>query len=183
MEATTIWPPQIRPAGHLLSMGSTAPPQSWLGCAPGAPCGKERLTCGQSPTGSTSRAPSRSRCASTAKTTNLRIDPRATLLDCIRETVALTGTKKGCDHGQCGACTVHVNGRRVNYALASLDARTGKKSQPSEGLGTPDTLHPCKGVLAHDGYQCGYCTLGPDSCRPLHYSRNLRSTDRPPSRN
>src|SRR5690349_12511071 len=72
----------------------------------------------------------------------LRVDPRTTLLDCIRETVALTGTKKGCDHGQCGACTVHVNGRRVNSCLSLALMHDGQEITTIEGLGTPETLHP-----------------------------------------
>jgi xanthine dehydrogenase YagT iron-sulfur-binding subunit len=91
----------------------------------------------------------------------LRIDPRTTLLDCIRETVALTGTKKGCDHGQCGACTVHVNGRRVNSCLSLALMHDGEEITTVEGLGAPDALHPMQAAfLAHDGYQCGYCTSG-----------------------
>jgi xanthine dehydrogenase YagT iron-sulfur-binding subunit len=91
----------------------------------------------------------------------LRIDPRATLLDCIRETLALTGTKKGCDHGQCGACTVHVNGRRVTSCLSLALLHDGHEITTIEGLGTPDALHPMQAAfLAHDGYQCGYCTSG-----------------------
>jgi xanthine dehydrogenase YagT iron-sulfur-binding subunit len=91
----------------------------------------------------------------------LRIDPRATLLDCIREVVAFTGTKKGCDHGQCGACTVHVNGRRVNSCLSLALMHDGEEITTIEGLGTVDSLHPMQAAfLAHDGYQCGYCTSG-----------------------
>jgi xanthine dehydrogenase YagT iron-sulfur-binding subunit len=91
----------------------------------------------------------------------LRVDPRTTLLDCIRETVALTGTKKGCDHGQCGACTVHVNGRRVNSCLSLALMHDGDEITTIEGLGTPDALHPMQAsFLATDGYQCGYCTSG-----------------------
>jgi xanthine dehydrogenase YagT iron-sulfur-binding subunit len=91
----------------------------------------------------------------------LRIDPRTTLLDCIRETVAFTGTKKGCDHGQCGACTVHVNGRRVVSCLSLALLHDGHEITTIEGLGTPDALHPMQAAfLAHDGYQCGYCTSG-----------------------
>jgi xanthine dehydrogenase YagT iron-sulfur-binding subunit len=91
----------------------------------------------------------------------LDIDPRTTLLDCIRETVALTGTKKGCDHGQCGACTVHVNGRRVTSCLTLALLHDGHEITTIEGLGTPDALHPMQAAfLAYDGYQCGYCTSG-----------------------
>lgn len=91
----------------------------------------------------------------------LRIDPRTTLLDCIRETVALTGTKKGCDHGQCGACTVHVNGRRILSCLNLALMHDGDEITTIEGLGTPQALHPMQAAfLACDGYQCGYCTSG-----------------------
>jgi xanthine dehydrogenase YagT iron-sulfur-binding subunit len=95
------------------------------------------------------------------KDRQLRIDPRTTLLDCIRETVALTGTKKGCDHGQCGACTVHVNGRRVTSCLTLALMHDGEEITTIEGLGTPDALHPMQAAfVAFDGYQCGYCTSG-----------------------
>ena len=92
---------------------------------------------------------------------HLRVDPRTTLLDCIRETVVLTGTKKGCDHGQCGACTVHVNGRRVTSCLSLALLHDGHEITTIEGLGTPEALHPMQAAfLVHDGYQCGYCTSG-----------------------
>jgi len=91
----------------------------------------------------------------------LKIDPRTTLLDCIRETVVLTGTKKGCDHGQCGACTVHVNGRRVLSCLNLALMHDGEEITTVEGLGTPDAMHPMQAAfLASDAYQCGYCTSG-----------------------
>jgi xanthine dehydrogenase YagT iron-sulfur-binding subunit len=91
----------------------------------------------------------------------LRIDPRTTLLDCVRETVALTGTKKGCDHGQCGACTVHVDGRRINSCMTLALMHDGREITTIEGLGTPDALHPMQAAfVACDGYQCGYCTSG-----------------------
>ena len=95
------------------------------------------------------------------KNHKLSIDPRTTLLDCIRETVALTGTKKGCDHGQCGACTVHVNGRRVNSCLSLALLHEGSEITTIEGLGTPEALHPMQAAFVTcDGYQCGYCTSG-----------------------
>jgi xanthine dehydrogenase YagT iron-sulfur-binding subunit len=95
------------------------------------------------------------------KDRQLNIDPRTTLLDCIRETVTFTGTKKGCDHGQCGACTVHVNGRRVTSCLTLALVHHGHEITTIEGLGTPDDLHPMQAAfLAYDGYQCGYCTSG-----------------------
>ena len=91
----------------------------------------------------------------------LQIDPRTTLLDCIRETVVLTGTKKGCDHGQCGACTVHVNGRRVLSCLNLALMHDGEEITTVEGLGKPEAMHPMQAAfLACDAYQCGYCTSG-----------------------
>lgn len=91
----------------------------------------------------------------------LDIDPRTTLLDCIRETIGLTGTKKGCDHGQCGACTVHVNGRRVTSCLTLALMHDRQEITTIEGLGAPDALHPMQAAfLVYDGYQCGYCTSG-----------------------
>lgn len=89
------------------------------------------------------------------------IDPRTSLLDCLRETLQLTGTKKGCDHGQCGACTVHVDGRRVNSCLCLAIAQQGSEITTIEGLGTPERLHPMQeAFIACDAYQCGYCTSG-----------------------
>jgi len=90
-----------------------------------------------------------------------QIDPRTTLLDFLREHVHLTGTKKGCDHGQCGACTVHVNGRRVNSCLSFAAAHEGDEITTIEGIGQPGDLHPMQAAFVeHDGYQCGYCTSG-----------------------
>jgi xanthine dehydrogenase YagT iron-sulfur-binding subunit len=89
------------------------------------------------------------------------LDPRATLLDTLRERLLLSGTKKGCDHGQCGACTVHVNGRRVNSCLSFAVMHQGDRITTIEGLGQPDNLHPMQAAFVeHDGYQCGYCTSG-----------------------
>jgi xanthine dehydrogenase YagT iron-sulfur-binding subunit len=91
----------------------------------------------------------------------ITIDVRASLLDMLRERLQLTGTKKGCDHGQCGACTVHVNGRRVNSCLTLAVMHDGDEITTIEGLGTPDNLHPMQAAFfACDGYQCGYCTSG-----------------------
>jgi len=91
----------------------------------------------------------------------LHLDPRTTLLDCLRETLALTGTKKGCDHGQCGACTVHVNGARVNACLTLAVMHEGDEITTIEGIGQPGALHPVQSAfVAHDAYQCGYCTSG-----------------------
>jgi len=89
------------------------------------------------------------------------LDPRATLLDTLRERIHLTGTKKGCDHGQCGACTVHVNGRRVNSCLSFALMHEGDEITTIEGVGQPGNLHPMQAAFVeHDGYQCGYCTSG-----------------------
>jgi xanthine dehydrogenase YagT iron-sulfur-binding subunit len=95
------------------------------------------------------------------KQLDLHVDPRTTLLDCLRETISLTGTKKGCDHGQCGACTVHVNGRRINSCLTLAVMHEGDEIITIEGLGQPGNLHPMQAsFVKHDGYQCGYCTSG-----------------------
>jgi xanthine dehydrogenase YagT iron-sulfur-binding subunit len=92
---------------------------------------------------------------------DLRIDPRTTLLDCLREHLHLTGSKKGCDHGQCGACTVHINGRRVNSCLCFAAMYQGDEITTVEGLGQPENLHPMQEAFVnHDAYQCGYCTSG-----------------------
>jgi xanthine dehydrogenase YagT iron-sulfur-binding subunit len=92
---------------------------------------------------------------------SLELDTRTTLLDALREHLHLTGTKKGCDHGQCGACTVLVNGERINACLSLAVMHTGDQVTTIEGLGTPDDLHPMQAAfIKHDGYQCGYCTPG-----------------------
>ena len=91
----------------------------------------------------------------------IEVDARTTLLDGLRETISLTGTKKGCDHGQCGACTVHVNGRRINSCLTLAVMHEGDSITTIEGLGGPESLHPMQAAFVeHDGYQCGYCTSG-----------------------
>ena len=91
----------------------------------------------------------------------LDLDTRTTLLDALREHLKLTGTKKGCDHGQCGACTVIVDGRRINSCLSLAVMHEGDAITTIEGLGTPDRLHPMqRAFVRHDGYQCGYCTPG-----------------------
>jgi xanthine dehydrogenase YagT iron-sulfur-binding subunit len=91
----------------------------------------------------------------------LKLDTRTTLLDALREHLHLTGTKKGCDHGQCGACTVMADGRRINACLSLAVMHDGGKVTTIEGLGTPNSLHPMQAAFVkHDGYQCGYCTPG-----------------------
>ncbi len=93
--------------------------------------------------------------------TALRLDPRVTLLDALRERLGLTGSKKGCDHGQCGACTVLVNGRRINSCLSLAVTHEGDEITTIEGLAEGDELHPVQAAfLEHDGFQCGYCTPG-----------------------
>jgi xanthine dehydrogenase YagT iron-sulfur-binding subunit len=91
----------------------------------------------------------------------LEVDTRATLLDTLREQLSLFGTKKGCDHGQCGACTVHVNGRRVNSCLTLAVMHDGDEITTIEGLAPHDALHPVQAAFVeHDAFQCGYCTPG-----------------------
>jgi xanthine dehydrogenase YagT iron-sulfur-binding subunit len=91
----------------------------------------------------------------------LDLDTRTTLLDALRERIHLTGTKKGCDHGQCGACTVLVNGRRINSCLSLAIMHEGDAIVTIEGLGEPGALHPMQAAFVeHDGFQCGYCTPG-----------------------
>jgi xanthine dehydrogenase YagT iron-sulfur-binding subunit len=91
----------------------------------------------------------------------LRLEPRVTLLDALREYAGLTGSKKGCDHGQCGACTVHINGRRQLSCLTFAVMHQADKITTVEGLASGDTLHPMQAAfIKHDGFQCGYCTSG-----------------------
>jgi xanthine dehydrogenase YagT iron-sulfur-binding subunit len=91
----------------------------------------------------------------------LQVDPRVTLLDALRERLHLTGSKKGCDHGQCGACTVLVNGRRINSCLSLAVTHEGDEITTIEGLAHGDELHPVQAAfIEHDGFQCGYCTPG-----------------------
>lgn len=91
----------------------------------------------------------------------LQIDARTTLLDCLRENLNLPGTKKGCDHGQCGACTVHVNGKRVNSCMSFAVMHEGDRITTIEGLGSPEKMHAMQAAFVdNDAYQCGYCTSG-----------------------
>ena len=91
----------------------------------------------------------------------LNVEPRVVLLDLLREQLGLTGTKKGCDHGQCGACTIHIEGRRTLSCLTLAVMQESKKITTIEGLANGDTLHPMQeAFIQHDGFQCGYCTPG-----------------------
>lgn len=115
----------------------------------------------------------------------LEVDTRTTLLDALRENLGMTGTKKGCDHGQCGACTVLVEGRRINSCLSLVVMHDGQRITTVEGLADGDRLHPVQqAFLAHDGFQCGYCTPGQicsaigmlgeaDRGMPSHVTRDL----------
>jgi len=95
------------------------------------------------------------------KARTLELDTRTTLLDALREHLHMSGTKKGCDHGQCGACTVIVDGRRINSCLSLAVMHEGDKVTTIEGLGSPQAMHPMQtAFVKHDGYQCGYCTPG-----------------------
>lgn len=92
---------------------------------------------------------------------HLKLEPRVTLLDALRNNLQMFGTKKGCDHGQCGACTVHVNGRRVNSCLTFAIMHQGDEITTIEGLAPTGQLHPVQAAFVeHDGFQCGYCTSG-----------------------
>ena len=109
------------------------------------------------------------------KVSNVDVDTRTTLLDLLREKLHLTGTKKGCDHGQCGACTVIVDGRRINSCLSLAVMHEGDKVVTIEGLGTPDKLHPMQAAFVkHDGYQCGYCTPG-QICSAVSVLQEIRA--------
>ncbi len=123
----------------------------------------------------------------------LNVDTRTTLLDALREHLNLTGTKKGCDHGQCGACTVILDGQRINSCLTLAVMHEGGSVTTIEGLGTPENLHPMQAAfIKHDGYQCGYCTPG-QICSavavlceikagvPSHVSADLTASPQPTS--
>jgi xanthine dehydrogenase YagT iron-sulfur-binding subunit len=104
----------------------------------------------------------------------LTLDTRTTLLDALREHLGLTGSKKGCDHGQCGACTVLVEGRRINSCLALAVMHDGEDVTTIEGFGQPGALHPMQAAFVeHDGFQCGYCTPG-QICSAIAMLRELR---------
>ncbi|WDZ98324.1 aldehyde dehydrogenase iron-sulfur subunit [Herbaspirillum sp. WKF16] len=105
---------------------------------------------------------------------SLDVDTRTTLLDLLRENLHLAGTKKGCDHGQCGACTVIVDGRRINSCLSLAVMHEGAEVTTIEGLGDKDRLHPMQAAfIKHDGYQCGYCTPG-QICSAVSVLKEIR---------
>ncbi|MGI3903554.1 MAG: aldehyde dehydrogenase iron-sulfur subunit PaoA [Janthinobacterium lividum] len=115
----------------------------------------------QEPTGPDAAVMTKVSLKVNGKTQSFELDARTSLLDLLREHMHLTGTKKGCDHGQCGACTVMVNGTRINSCLTLAFMHEGDSITTIEGLGTPDDLHPMQAAfIKHDGYQCGYCTPG-----------------------
>ena len=142
----------------LTTAGASAAAAAIAGCAPAAHPGAER---GAGAAGPKIEGTVPVTLRINGREQRVSVDPRTTLLDCLRETVGLTGTKKGCDHGQCGACTVHVNGRRVNSCLSLAVMHERDEITTIEGLGTPEALHPMQAAfVARDGYQCGYCTSG-----------------------
>ena len=108
----------------------------------------------------------------------LRVEPRVALLDCLRENLNLPGTKKGCDHGQCGACTVHVNGRRVLSCMSLAVMHANDEITTIEGLGSPEKMHPMQAsFVEHDAYQCGYCTSGQIMSAVAVLKENVGPTD------
>ncbi|HEX9346329.1 MAG: 2Fe-2S iron-sulfur cluster binding domain-containing protein [Chloroflexi bacterium] len=153
--------PNFTRRAFLSTTGSSAAAAAIAGCAPTSHRTAERGSPGAAADGPMIEGAVPVTLRINGKEQRLLVDPRTTLLDCVRETLALTGTKKGCDHGQCGACTVHVNGRRVNSCLSLALMHDGEEITTIEGLGTPDALHPMQAAfIARDGYQCGYCTSG-----------------------
>jgi xanthine dehydrogenase YagT iron-sulfur-binding subunit len=130
---------------------------------------------GQTPAAAPARSIMRVSLEVNGRAADLHLDTRTTLLDTLREHLKLTGTKKGCDHGQCGACTVIVNGERINSCLTLAVQHQGDKVTTIEGLGEPDHLHPMQAAfLEHDGYQCGYCTPG-QICSAVCVLREIRA--------
>ncbi len=106
---------------------------------------------------------------------SLDVEPWTTLLDLLRERLGLTGTKKGCDHGQCGACTVLVDGKRINACLALAVMCDGKRVTTIEGLARGDQLHPMQAAfVSHDAFQCGYCTPGRSARRSAWWPKGGR---------
>ena len=146
--------PDIRRRGLLIGAASIATAATSVAKA---------QTAGTKPPGTAAGPPSASKVSFTVngQIRALELDTRTTLLDALRESLHLAGTKKGCDHGQCGACTAIVNGRRINSCLTLAVMHEGDSITTIEGLGTPDSLHPMQAAFVkHDGYQCGFCTSG-----------------------
>ena len=109
------------------------------------------------------------------KDVTLQLDTRTTLLDALREHLHLTGSKKGCDQGQCGACTIIMDGRRINSCLSLAVMHGGARITTIEGLGTPEKMHPMQAAFVkHDGYQCGYCTPG-QICASVQVIEEIRA--------
>ncbi|PCG14201.1 MULTISPECIES: aldehyde dehydrogenase iron-sulfur subunit PaoA [Sphingomonas] len=134
-----------------------------VGGAAAAAAGAVPIDAGAAPTGPAQPAPPTVpvRFTVNGKARALDLDPRVTLLDALREHLNLTGSKKGCDHGQCGACTVMVEGKRINSCLTLAVMHDGDAITTIEGLGRPGDLHPMQAAFVkHDGFQCGYCTPG-----------------------
>jgi len=132
-----------------------------LSAASAAATAMPRIAEGQASTPSIAPVMSKVSLNVNGKPHELQLDTRTTLLDALREHLQLTGTKKGCDHGQCGACTVIAGGRRINSCLTLAVMHAGDEITTIEGLGTPQRLHPMQAAfIKHDGYQCGYCTPG-----------------------
>ena len=154
-------PSDLTRRAFLTTAGASAAAAALTGCAPASQPAAQAGAVADAP--KTGAVPVTLRI--NGQEQRVSVDPRTTLLDYLRETVGLTGTKKGCDHGQCGACTVHVNGRRVNSCLSLALMHDGEEITTIEGLGSglgaPEALHPMQAAfLARDGYQCGYCTSG-----------------------
>ena len=140
----------------LMASAAAAATTSAAGCATKAPDGASQISSAAPPPPS-----SRIRLQVNGQSRTLDLDNRTTLLDALRESLHLTGTKKGCDHGQCGACTVIVDGRRINSCLTLVVMHAGSQVTTIEGLGTATKLHPMQAAfIRHDGFQCGYCTPG-----------------------
>jgi xanthine dehydrogenase YagT iron-sulfur-binding subunit len=128
---------------------------------PTPPAPTRRATAARESMGTTTVAPVALSFTVNGSAVDLELDARTTLLDVLREHLHLTGTKKGCDHGQCGACTVLVGGRRINSCLTLAVMHRGDDVETIEGIGSPDTLHPLQtAFIERDGFQCGYCTPG-----------------------
>jgi xanthine dehydrogenase YagT iron-sulfur-binding subunit len=131
------------------------------GALAGAPWVVSGVTAAPAPAASPVASPSPVALVVNGQRHELLVEPRVTLLDALREHLNLTGTKKGCDRGQCGACTVLVNGRRINACLSLAVAHDGDAVVTIEGLGDSDRLHPMQAAfIEHDAFQCGYCTPG-----------------------